>query len=91
MLKVFAVIDNQAQNIVGNMLTIHRHEAPAIRQFTDLLSDERSMLNKHPHDFDLVQMGEIDEDTMALEPRHAIILKGSAWAASNAPQLVKEG
>lgn len=84
---IYAIYDNVAKAIVG-MLTMHKHEASAIRMYADIASMPDSQLNKHPQDFDLVRLGYL-RDHQLLDPAFAVILKGSVYAATK-PRLINE-
>lgn len=78
---IYAIYDNVAKAIVG-MLTLHKHEASAVRMYADIASMPDSQLNKHPQDFDLVRLGYL-KDHKLLDPAYAVILKGSVYAAAH--------
>lgn len=83
MIGVYAVYDRVAQTILGG-LHLHRHPASAVRMFSDVATAEGNMVHNHPADFDLVQLGNLDDDhtipkLIPFVPN--TILEGSAWAA----------
>lgn len=87
---IYAVLDLAADDLVGQMqaLTVHKHEAAAVRFFTDIAATQGSIVNKHPEDFVLKRLGFLDENN-DLVPNEAIILSGTAWAATQQPREEK--
>lgn len=65
MLTAYAVWDNLARAFEGP-LWLQRHDAAAVRFFTDLLTDQRSSMQKHPDNYDLYAVATLDES--GLEP-----------------------
>lgn len=59
---VTAIYDNVAESLVGQVLMLHAHEAAAIRMFRDILSNKDSDIGRHPHDYDLFQLGIIHDE-----------------------------
>lgn len=78
---LYAIYDVLAQTLMGGIY-LHKHEAGAVRFFCDVASDPQTLIAKHPQDFDLIRLGYITHHT-ELVADHAIILKGSTWAATN--------
>lgn len=78
---LIAIIDNKSNEMVGNYIYIHKHLATAVRMFQDAASDQSSMLSRHIDDFDLVQLGDIDEDHK-ITPTREILITGKAMRAS---------
>lgn len=81
---IYAIIDVLAQSIVG-MLSIHKHDAPAIRLFGDIASDPNSMIARHPQDFNLVRLGYITEHNH-IHAEYDLIMTGTTWAAAQTPK-----
>lgn len=77
---IYAIYDNVAQAIIGG-LHIQPHAAPAIRMFGDVAALPNSSIGLHPADFDLVQLGVLNEDN-TITPQKEIILTGANWAAA---------
>lgn len=85
---LIAIIDNKSSEMVGNYIYVHRHIATAVRMFQDAASDKQSMLSRHLQDFDLVQLGEIDDNndiTLGKE----ILITGKALQAANEKPATK--
>lgn len=83
--RLFAVRDKVANALIGTVW-IMRHEAAAIRTFTDIASDPQSSINKHPADYELIELGELNETNNAIEPTTRVVLDGATWAATQQPQ-----
>lgn len=85
---IYAIIDNVANDILGGLI-IQRADAAAIRLYGDIASMPESIMGKHPEDYDLVRLGNLDAEHQ-LVPDYKIIMGGEAWLAAQHPQLVKE-
>lgn len=90
---IYAIYDKVAAALIGNiycLMTIS-HPAAAVRTFQDGLTDPQTQLNKHPADFELVQLGFLN-DKNELVNEYRVIMTGEAWLAATQaqPQLVKE-
>lgn len=72
--------DNVAQDLAGP-ITIVRHEAQAIRFFSDIAVDPQTMIYRHPTDYDLIQIGVLEDD-LTLTPTQRTIITGAAWKAA---------
>lgn len=59
--KLMVVVDIVAKDVVGPVLYF-QHNAPAIRFFTDAIQDETTPLSKHPADYELRQIGILDDN-----------------------------
>lgn len=79
---IYAVKDIVAKMIIGG-LSLHKHEAAAIRWFTDGLLDGQTVLAKHPADFILIALGFLDDEEGKIyaHDQEVEILSGKAWAA----------
>lgn len=81
--KIIAIIDTVANDIAGP-LHIMQHDAVAIRFFGDVASHPESQIGKHIDDYQLVQLGILDDD-MSIITDKRIILTGTTWAAAQNP------
>lgn len=98
-LGIYAVLDLKAEEIHGGThLFLFGHDAAAVRMFTDVLADERSMLSRHPEDYNLVRIGDVitrldqgsDLQLGAIQQlRIETILSGAQWAAIRKQQEPK--
>lgn len=87
MTRIYAIYDTAAAMTIGG-LHLFRHDAAAIRLFTDIAEMKDSTLGKHPEDFDLRCLGELNEDSCEISPAFTaeIILTGKQWAAVHRPE-----
>lgn len=83
--KVFSVYDHKAA-VYGTPFFMP-NVAMAVRAFTDLVEDNRTMVSKHPEDFVLYQVGEFDDDRGVL---NALDPKIDLGTASNFVKGVRE-
>lgn len=58
-LNIFSVYDEKAQ--AYNTPFFQAHIGQAIRSFSDLVSDTKTTLNKHPEDYSLYHIGDYDD------------------------------
>lgn len=77
---IYAILDLIAGTILGG-LQLHKHDAAAVRFYSDVAAMKDSLVGRHPQDFDLVKVGYITHDN-TIEPTHQLILKGSMWLAA---------
>lgn len=96
-MNIYSIRDRVANDLVGNAMYIlfcFRTDAQAVRYFSDAVLDEKSILNKHPNDYELIKLGELLDTNQSLdgfsEPQ--IIITGSALIAAmqEKPQLVQQ-
>lgn len=89
---VYAIRDKVAGMLIGG-LYVHKHDAAAIRFFSEAAKQPESMIGKYPADFELVQCAIVDNDGnfYGLDPSGnltklsaRVTLTGEAWAASQA-------
>lgn len=80
---LYQIRDRVAEMAIGPVLTAKRHPA-AIRQFHSALADGRTSLSQHPADYELLYVGEQDEDTGAIygAEKPVIVATGEAWVES---------
>ncbi len=59
-LGIYTIIDRKTGEPAAlHFLQLHRHEAVAVRSFTDIIRDGGSNISRWPADFDLVQLGDL--------------------------------
>jgi hypothetical protein len=80
MKSIYAIYDNVAEQIIGG-LHVFPHQAPAIRMYGDIAAMPDSTIGKHPHDFDLIQVGILNDDT-TITPVKETVLTGAQWSAA---------
>lgn len=82
---LYTVFDKVAGLVIGGV-QLHRHEASAVRAFTDVCTMSGSIVSQHPSDFALVRLGwlvDADTPTMpTLEEDTAVVLDGETWSAA---------
>lgn len=64
-LKVFAILDRKAG--FYNVPFFFPSTGQAIRAAMDMAADPNTILNRHPADFDLFELGEFDDQTARFE------------------------
>lgn len=80
--SLYAVYDLVSESFVGGVHCFAA-DAAAVRMFGDALADPASMLAKHPNDFQLACLGQLDLGTGVITvPPVRVVLTGEAWAAS---------
>lgn len=57
--QVFAIYDTKA--LMYNLPFFQRSQSSAIRTFTDMANDPKSIINRHPQDFVLYYLGTFDD------------------------------
>lgn len=78
---LIAIIDNKAKDITPhNLIWVHKNTATAVRMYTDVANDPKSTIAQHLEDYDLVQLGTID-DEHKITPTYEIIVLGKTYAA----------
>lgn len=89
---IYAIVDTLAESIIGG-LHMFKHDAAAVRFFSDVASQPDTIIAKHLNDHQLVCLGTLDESTCQLtvtditHPR--VVLTGSAWFLSRAEEPIK--
>lgn len=68
---IYAIRDNASNSIGHQYLYLFATLAVAMRFFDDSMRAPNSILAQHPADFDLIQIGDIDEDG-TIHPIHRI-------------------
>lgn len=59
--NIFSIYDVKAQ--VYNTPFFYPHTGQAVRSLTDLVHDEKSTINRHPQDYTLYKLGEIESES----------------------------
>lgn len=98
MTGIYAVLDTVSSSLFGG-LHLHKADAAAVRMFTDALTDERTLIAKHPADFDLICLGYVCEVTVPENGDRlgipaggistqgiTLVLAGKQWLASQPPK-----
>lgn len=81
--NLYAIYDNKAETIIGPVIS-EKHDAAAIRTYTDLLREPKVSLSQHPADYDLIGLGSIHNiaGEIAINPQTRLILSGAQWLAT---------
>lgn len=97
---IYAIYDNKAQDIISDQIWIERHNVQAIRNFQQAYQNPKSLVNKYIEDYDLVCLGEMNDEghitghdfttnpngtATHLNTLFQIILRGKDLAALQAP------
>lgn len=88
--KIYAIRDRIAQDLVGHsmyVLMVFRTDAEATRYFADAILDPKSILAKHPGDYELIHLGDLTPEGYILETVTTanIIITGSALVNAMTP------
>lgn len=75
--KIIAIIDTLSNDVAGQLM-LFPHDAPAIRFFGDVATHPESQVAKHIEDYQLVQLGILDDDCSIITDRR-ILITGSQW------------
>lgn len=79
---LYAVRDTVSQAIVSAII-VEMTDAPAIRAFHDALATPDSPMGKHPADYVLLDLGEINlESGLIIGVEPLVIATGAAWLES---------
>lgn len=79
---LYILWDNAAETRGGPIMEYH-NDASAVRAFTDLLKTKDTIVAQHPHDFSLLKVGAINDDTGIITAHDTpeTILDGAQWNA----------
>lgn len=78
---LYVVYDNKAEDTLG-FIQLHKHEAVAVRTFTDIATHAESRIKQHPEDYDLIRLGYLEADNLTITPEQTVILTGKALFAA---------
>lgn len=59
--RLYQVRDRQSMFMCSGIM-LDRTDGTAIRAFTEMLGNNKTVFSKHPHDYDLMCIGEQDDD-----------------------------
>lgn len=78
---LYAIVDAKAGQAIG-VLHQQRHDAVAVRMFSDLYADQQTFVHRHPSDFSLQRVGVFDDETLIVEGHDpVVVVTGEAVAA----------
>lgn len=67
--QVYCIYDIKSRSIVRGVLQCFSNDEDASRFFSDIVtSPEAGLIHKHPADFSLMSVGQIDFDNLIFEP-----------------------
>lgn len=68
--RIYGFHDVKAQTYIGDTtaLLVFKHDAVAMRTFTDLAMQKGSVFQSHPADYELHCIGEFDTETGSITP-----------------------
>lgn len=94
MKNIYAIRDRLADELVGHtmyLFMIFNTDQQAVRYFADAILDEKSILAKHPADYELLAIGELHEGRyIRSTDDQRVVITGDAIVSLSTPQLVKE-
>lgn len=78
--RLYQMFDTEANSVSGPIIAANR-DAPAIRMFTQVLGDPKTLPGEYPHHFQLKLIGSQIEDTGEITPENPpqIIATGAQW------------
>lgn len=84
-MKLYSIYDTRAGAIAGGV-HVFRHHAQAIRFFADMCADGKTMISRHPADFHLVCIADVDEEIPLVfaYPHPEIVVTGDQMIAEMA-------
>lgn len=78
--SIYVVWDIIAAAMVGPLM-VFQHDAPASREFTEVLADPKTSLGRNPADYQLLKIGEISENGTLSPGLVTTVLTGREWLA----------
>lgn len=81
--KLLCVIRDRLAEACGPVM-LYAAVPAAIRSFSDIALDPQTSVNRHPEDYDLLQIGTVDERSGEITPCSppVVLLTGVAWLAA---------
>lgn len=95
MKRLYVIRDNVAKAAAGPVMTF-AHDAVATREFRDIALNQKSSLNAHMEDYDLLCIGEFEEESCEIGGygQPTVVVSGAALKAMQErdaqPQLALE-
>lgn len=81
--RIYAIRDRIALDLAGYYpLVVMRTDAQAVRYFGDSLAETKSSLGAHPGDYELIYLGEIDDDGTIRAQSPELVITGSTLIAA---------
>lgn len=86
---LFCVFDNKANEMMGGV-QIQKHDALAIRTFTDAIKHPESRLVLHPDDYELRKLGYINTESGQIDPQTPeVVITAAQIIATLTPENAK--
>lgn len=91
MKNLYIIYDNVGEAFVGRIL-VFAHDAPAIRDFYDILADPNpNPLNRHPDNYELRCIGAITDDgQLVTDAGSRTVTTGTLWLAAQTATSTSE-
>lgn len=84
--RLYQLYDLVAENAAGPIMS-EKRDGPAIRAFTAVLADPKTLPGQYPDHFALLFLGEQDDQSSEITAIKPIpVLTGAAWLAAKAGQ-----
>lgn len=88
MRKLYVLFDRVARAVEGPIITF-AHDGPAIRMFHDVLGSGQSSPGQHPADYDLLSVGDQDDQGMITPVIPVVVAMGSQWLETRNREAVR--
>lgn len=83
MRTIYCIFDKVGGSVVG-ALVLGTNDRVVERMFADVLVDESTPISKHPRDYQLLKLGEIDDSTGVISPViPTIVADGATYSSEN--------
>lgn len=90
MKTIYAIRDTIANDLVGTqmyILFVFRTDQQAERYFADAILEPTSMLAKHPSDYELIKIGDLDDEgNIIKEHGPEVVTTGDTLIAAQTPK-----
>lgn len=96
MKTLYAIRDRVGEDLISMQMYsvfVFKTDQQAARYFADAILSDKSILNQHPSDYELIKCGEISDtgEISGYETGPQIVITGDALiATSKQPELVKD-
>lgn len=77
--KMYQLRDVVAGCLIGGII-LERNDAPAVRAFYAGLEADKSPLSENPRDYELICLGEYDDEVGVMEATFNVIATGVEWS-----------
>lgn len=99
---LYAIYDQVAGAILGDMAHFFARDEPAVRFFGDVVSTPNTPLAQHPNDYALICIADVDIESgdvcpaegpdrnKLYAPAHRVVITGAQWQAAQVPREAAE-